>query len=233
MEIRNLSNPRTIGPKPASPSLAAAQPDRPRARCCLCCRGLDCSHRLRRCCRILGCGRDWGRNIRAPFSAFLTPFLRKGGVMKNPISFCCNRSSISPRPAIMALMAAIGTLVFCLSLGLLLIINLGVAGGCLRPRPAGQVMMLLEMAGGIAAVAIPLGLVNWQLLGWIGREGSTAHTAAGLVEGVACAAIACRRGRRRHRDKTPARISRARPNRSWHRLGLRALRKRPREGEPR
>ena len=48
--------------------------------------------------------------------------------------------------------------------------------------------MLLEMAASIAAAAIPLGLVNWRLLGRLGREDSIAHTAAGPVEGLACAA---------------------------------------------
>jgi hypothetical protein len=92
----------------------------------------------------------------------------------------------------MALMAATGSMALCLGAGLLLIINLGLAGGCLRPGPAGQALMLLEMAGSIAAAAIPLGLVNWQLLGRIGREDSIAYTAAGLVEGLAFAtAVVC------------------------------------------
>ncbi|HZQ39581.1 MAG TPA: hypothetical protein VFA87_02270 [Rhizomicrobium sp.] len=101
------------------------------------------------------------------------------------------RSRISLRRGLIALIAAVGTAVLCLSLAIELVVNLGLEGGCgcVTPSLVSQALMLLESAGAVAAIAIPLAFATWQCLGLVGREGALAYSLAGLIEGLACAAV--------------------------------------------
>ena len=82
-----------------------------------------------------------------------------------------------------------GVVVLCLGLLLLVIISAGPVGGRFTLGAAGRGLVLSEMGGGIVAVAIALGLINWQSLRRIGRESDVAYGIAGLIEGIACAAL--------------------------------------------
>ena len=101
------------------------------------------------------------------------------------------RSCIPLRRGVIALLAAVGSMILGLSVVMELIVNLGLEGGCgcVTPSPLSQILMLLKSAGAIAGVAIPLGFATWQFLGLAGREHAITYTLAGLIEGLACAAI--------------------------------------------
>jgi hypothetical protein len=100
-------------------------------------------------------------------------------------------SRIPLKQGVPALIAAVGSAILCLGMGLLLIVNLGLEGscGCVTPSPLSQVWQLLEMAGAVGGAAIPLGFVTWQFLGLIGRERAITYSIAGLIEGLACATL--------------------------------------------
>ncbi len=107
-------------------------------------------------------------------------------------TFCrFNRSRIPLRRGAIALIAAVGSAILCLGVGLLLIVNFGLEGscGCVTPSPQSQVWQLLEMAGAFGGVAIPLGFVTWQFLGLIGGERGITYSIAGLIEGLVCATL--------------------------------------------
>jgi hypothetical protein len=102
-----------------------------------------------------------------------------------------DRRRISLRRGAVALVAAVELAILCLGIGLLLIVNLGLEGGCgcVTPNPVSQLWMLLEMAGAVSGAAIPLGFVTWQFLRLIGRESGLAYLFVGLIEGLACATL--------------------------------------------
>ena len=101
------------------------------------------------------------------------------------------RNSIPLRRAALALMTATGLAILCLGAGLLLIVNLGLEGGCacVIPSPQSQLWMLATMAGGVGGVAVPLGFSTWRFLHLIGRESGPAYLVAGTLEGLACTAL--------------------------------------------